>query len=270
MNKIVTLSFLIICSTFMSAQNNKELNYFDTILKDAEIFLMDGASFYTYPLRMDESEWLITGGIGIGTFFLVRNDDHIRTRIGTEVNKYDNNFWRIFETYGVIQYAEIAGATTYAVGLFSKNDEVRKLGRMIVQSLTYSGLTSMFIRMIAGRKRPPLTNDPLNFTGFTTNNSFQSFPSGHVTVAFAFSTVLAEYFDSPWSKIGFYGIAGLSAAERLINSQHWFTDVALGALVGIAGGMHVINEESKRNNGKISRLSIQPTLNGITFQYRLN
>jgi membrane-associated phospholipid phosphatase len=270
MKKSFLLFFIIIPLFFINAQNTKKLNYFETILYDAEILLVDGASFYTYPLRMNESEWLLAGGIGIGTYLLIRNDDHIRKRIGTEVDRYDNNFWRVIESSGVVQYAEIAGAATYAVGLFSKNNDVRVLGRMLVQSLTYSGLTAMFIRMIAGRKRPSLTDDPTDFIGFTSNNSFQSFPSGHVTVAFAFSTVLAEYFDSPWSRIAFYGLAGLSATERLINSQHWFADVTLGALVGIAGGIHVINEESKRSNGEKSRLTIQPTFNGISFKYRLN
>ncbi|MCP5062744.1 MAG: phosphatase PAP2 family protein [Ignavibacteriae bacterium] len=139
---------------------------------------------------------------------------------------------------------------------------------MIVQSLTYSGLTAMFVRMIAGRKRPPFTNDHLDFNGFETNNSFQSFPSGHTTVAFAFSTVLAEYFDTPWARIGFYGMAGLSAAERLLNDKHWFSDVTLGALLGIAGGLHVISEEKNRKKKTRIGLTISPTFNGISFQYR--
>jgi len=74
----------------------------------------------------------------------------------------------------------------------------------------------------------------------------------------------------PWSRIGFYGIAGLAATERLLNNEHWFTDVSLGALLGIAGGLHVINEENKRGKKDNSRISIQPTFNGINFRYRLN
>ena len=118
-----------------------------------------------------------------------------------------SSFWDISQKYGVVQYAELAGVATYTLGLLANNSEIRTLGRMTVQSLTYSGLTAMFIRMIGGRKRPPYTKDPTNFIGFTTDNSYQSFPSGHVTVAFALSTVFAEYLDSPWSRIAFYGMA---------------------------------------------------------------
>ncbi len=65
-------------------------------------------------------------------------------------------------------------------------------------------------------------------------------------------------------------MAGLSATERILNNDHWFSDVTLGALLGIASGLHVINEEKKRGEKDDSRFSFQPTLNGISFQYRLN
>ena len=264
------LFFLILSPNFTFSQEVAKNGYLNTFLNDTEIFFADGYNFYTYPLRMSSSDFLITAGISAGTYGLIQSDDFLRQRIGTGIDRYKSDFWIFFEKYGVIQYAEIAGAATYIVGFLSDQDNVRTLGRMMVQSLTYSGLTTMFIRMIAGRKRPPFTDNHLDFSGFETDNKFQSFPSGHVTVAFAFSTVLAEYFDTPWSRIGFYGLAGLASAERLINTQHWFSDVALGALVGIAGGIHVINEESKRQNGKKSKLIIQPKLGGINLRYYLN
>ena len=245
-------------------------NMYQTILNDAEIFFVDAASFYTYQLRMNESDWITTAGIGFGTFLMIQNDDHLRYKIANNPAQYKNTFWDITQKYGVVQYAELAGVATYALGLFSNNNKIRTLGRMTVQSLTYSGLTAMVIRMIGGRKRPPYTDDPTNFIGFTTDNAYQSFPSGHVTVAFALSTVFAEYLDSPWSRIAFYGVASLTATERIVNTEHWFTDVAIGALLGIASGLHVINEEYSRNDNKNSRLSIIPTGNGISLQYRLN
>lgn len=267
-NKYIILFLLILSSNYYCQENTESI--FNTIMSDAEIFVEDGYSFYTAPLRMNESEWLTITGVSIGTYFLIQNDDNLRLKFGTEVEKYKTDFWKSIEYFGVVQFAEIAGAATYGVGLFSNNKEIRTVGRMLMQSLTYSGLTAMFIRMIAGRKRPSVTDDPLKFIGFTANNNYQSFPSGHVTVAFTISTVLAEYFNTPLSRVGFYSLGLLSATERLINSQHWFTDVALGALVGIAGGIHVINEEAKRNSGTKSKLSIKPTFNGISLQYNLN
>jgi len=271
MKKIIQI---ILCSLIffeVLAQQKENNNLFDIMISDAEIFFIDGISYFTYPIGMSGKEWLTTAGIGAGIYLSIQNDKNVRNWIDTDVNQFDDNFWRAFEHYGVIEYAEIGAIGTYAVGLFGNHGGTRKLGRMMFQSLSYSGLTAMFIRMIAGRKRPPLTSNHTDFIGFTSNNRFQSFPSGHTTVAFAFSTVLAEYFDSPWSRIGFYGLAGLAATERIINNEHWLTDVILGALIGIAGGVHVINEESKReNNSPKSKLTISPSFNGINFRYRLN
>jgi len=268
MKKTYILFYLLIISQLIFSQSKKETGFFDNFISDTEIFFIDGASFVTYPLGMNKNQWLTTAGIGLGTYLLVRNDDYIQERIGRRnLPELETGVWGFAEEYGVIQYAELAGVVTYTFGYLTKNDDARILGRMIVQSLTYSGLTAMFVRMIAGRKRPPFSNNHLDFTGFETNNSFQSFPSGHTTVAFAFSTVLAEYFDTPWSRIGFYGMAGLSAAERLLNDEHWFSDVTLGALLGIASGLHVISEEKTRNKKNNGGLKISPTFNGINFQY---
>jgi len=270
MKRILIPLFIIYGSINVFGQKVVNSSYFDIILNDAEIFFTDGFSYYTYPLHMDANDLLITAGVGLSTYGLIRYDDKIRSSLDTRVNQYYNDFWKVFEGYGVIEYAEIASVAAYTVGLFSDSRKVRVLGRMMFQSLTYSGLSAILLRYVAGRNRPPYTRDNLKFTGFNTDIKFQSFPSGHVTVAFAFSTVLAEYIDTPWSRVGFYGLAGLAATERLINNQHWASDILLGALVGIAGGIHVVNEEAKRDNGDKSKLVILPTFNGISLQYRLN
>ncbi len=270
MKILQTIFCLLLFSNINLSQNGIIQKYFNTVLDDAEIFFVDGFSFYSYPFQMSEAEWLGTAGIGFGTYMLMQNDDNLRNKFGSKVDQYNSKFWKSIRTYGVVQYAEAAGTIIYIYGLFADDNSTRSLGRMVIQSLTYSGLSAMFIRMITGRKRPPFTDNPINFLGFTTDNDYQSFPSGHTTVAFAFSTILAEYFDSPWSRIGFYSLAGLSAAERLINSQHWFSDVAIGASLGILSALHVLNSESKRKNNYNSKLSIFPTVNGIALQYKLN
>lgn len=262
--------FLLIAQLTFS-QNKSESGYFDTFFSDTKIFFVDGISYCTYPFSMNKSQLVTTVCVGAGIYFLIRNDANIQTSFGRKnAERLDSKFWTFFENYGVIEYAEIASIAIYSVGFVSKNDDVRILGRMMFQSLTYSGLTAMLFRMIAGRKRPTFTDSHLDFIGFTTNNAYQSFPSGHTTVAFAFSTVLAEYFDTPLSRIVFYGMAGISATERILNNEHWFSDVVLGALLGVASGLHVTNEEAKRGEEDNRKFSIQPTFDGIRFQYRLN
>ncbi len=241
MKKIHYIFSLLLIAQLTFSQSKNESGYFDTFIDDAEIFFVDGASFFTYPFRMNKTQLATTAGISAGIYILIRNDSNLHSAFSMKnEERIENNFWKFFENYGVIKYAEIASIATYSVGYISKNDDVRVLGRMMFQSLIYSGLTTMMIRMITGRNRPTYTDNHLDFIWFTTEDNYHSFPSGHTTVAFAFSTVLAEYFDTPLSRIVFYGMAGFSAAERVINNDHWFSDVTLGALLGIASGLHVI------------------------------
>ena len=63
-----------------------------------------------------------------------------------------------------------------------------------------------------------------------------SFPSGHTTTAFLTATWLQkEYGDRlPWlCGIG-YGIATLTAQQRILRNKHWATDTMAGAVLGVA------------------------------------
>ena len=62
-----------------------------------------------------------------------------------------------------------------------------------------------------------------------------SFPSGHTTTAFVSAEFLRqEYKDvSPWIGAAGYGVAVLTGYLRMYNNKHWFSDVVVGAGVGI-------------------------------------
>ncbi|MCB9210794.1 MAG: phosphatase PAP2 family protein [Ignavibacteriales bacterium] len=261
-------SFLILFSlltTLVSAQS--DITIPQKLLNDGLIFLKDGGQYFTYPLRMNSCEFLYAGAIAAGTYGLMYNDQTMKDAIGRETIKTLNgDFWDAPTYYGFVQYANIAAFSTYTVGLFSGEDEIRKVGRMLIQSLSYSGITVMFIRTLFGRERPYSGEGPWAFTGLSFDNEIQSFPSGHCTVAFAFSTVLAEYFDTIYSRVFFYGLGSLTAYARILNNQHWFSDILMGSLIGISGGIFVINEENNRESN--NKFSISPTFNGVRFTYR--
>ena len=54
--------------------------------------------------------------------------------------------------------------------------------------------------------------------------------------AFAGATMLHHEFGhlSPWVTIGGYGIATLTAVDRLVRDRHYLHDVCAGAAIGIA------------------------------------
>lgn len=62
-----------------------------------------------------------------------------------------------------------------------------------------------------------------------------SFPSAHTTAAFTTATVLYEEFkdSSPWLAYSGYAVATATGMMRMMNRAHWFSDVMVGAGIGI-------------------------------------
>lgn len=67
------------------------------------------------------------------------------------------------------------------------------------------------------------------------HSGFNSFPSGHTTMAFASAEFMRqEYRDlSPWYGVAGYAAAAATGALRLYNNKHWVSDVVAGAGFGM-------------------------------------
>ncbi len=268
----VILTILLLNKSFAQADLSNT-SIWNDFYEDGTIFLKDGASYFTYPLHASKNDWLLFTGLTAATYGMIHTDEWVKDHVGRKTTlTLNHDFWDVPTTYGIVAYSNIAALSTYTVGLLTREKEVRKIGRMLFQSLSYSGITEMGLRMLVERTRPYYNKGQWDFRMFTTNNEFQSFPSGHTCVAFAFSTVLAEYFDTIYSRIGFYGFAGLTAFARVYNNQHYLSDVFFGALVGISGGLHTVAQEKKRNNPNYqeSRLELIPSFDKISLVYWLN
>ena len=63
----------------------------------------------------------------------------------------------------------------------------------------------------------------------------KSFPSGHTSVAFAGATILHKEFHkvSPWFSVAGFGIAAMTAADRVRRNRHEWDDVLAGAAIGV-------------------------------------
>lgn len=272
---LLTVIFLISlnhASALDSTGTKKSL--WNKLADDAVIFAEDGGAFFTAPIHFSGKDWIYAAGVmGVSTLSMTA-DKEIKKRIGRNTTAtFNNDFWDIPTVYGFVQYPSIFAGTIYAAGLISNNDDVRITGRLLLESLAYSGITVMITRYVFGRYRPYYSNDPWKYTWFQPKNDTQAFPSGHVTVAFATSTVLAERIDTWWARIGFYGLAALTAYARVLNNQHWLSDVVVGGLLGFGAGYFVIKREEERDNTFTTRkkgggLSIFPSLNGINFVYK--
>ena len=93
------------------------------------------------------------------------------------------------------------------------------------------------IKGVVGRRRPNTGLGPHSFSPFQGDYSF---PSGHATGAFAFASVIATHYDSPWVDATAYGIAGLVGLARIQLNAHWASDVVAGGLIGGVIGHHLV------------------------------
>ena len=99
-----------------------------------------------------------------------------------------------------------------------------------------------FIKRAFGRRRPYENKGTYSINSFLKRlNALNSFPSGHATLAFSLSSVLAAHTSSFWLKSLFYTIAGVTAISRVYYSDHWFSDVFMGGTIGYSIGSYLVN-----------------------------
>jgi membrane-associated phospholipid phosphatase len=242
---------------FQISNLNTEQNAYDKIYDDANHFFNIGFDLATSPFSFDSDDWLKTGIVTLGTASLFTIDKNIKTISLKNLNSLDDQIFN-FDSYHGNLYTAIFSASLYGYGLIGKNDEIRRLGLNALEAFTYSGIITGILKVAIGRRRPYAGDDQLYFKPLSfTNNDFQSLPSGHTTVSFAVSTVMANYLDNIYWKIFWYGAGGMVAASRIYHNKHWISDVFLGGSIGYVVGRYVVNKESD-NQTRILGSKIQP------------
>lgn len=114
----------------------------------------------------------------------------------------------------------------------------------ITASIIAGGIISPLVKWAVGRVRPANTTDRTDFHPFGHNHSF---PSGHTTEAFTVASVISAHYDSLWLDATAYSTAALVGYARHQHQAHWPSDIAAGAILGIAVGRSVVrlNDENR-------------------------
>ena len=210
-------------------------------------------------MEFSQNDWLAVGAIASGTALFFTVDKNIKNFALNNQTSLNNNIFKV-DTYYGSGYTALFTAGIYGVGLFTQNNEIRKLGLHASEAFIISGLVTGIFKIIIGRRRPYAGESNLIFKPFQfTNNDYQSLPSGHTTVAFAVSTVMANFSKNIFWKSFWYTAAGLTAASRIYHNKHWASDVFLGATIGYFVGEFVVDFNSKKKT-ELSSLNISPIL----------
>jgi len=211
--------------------------------------LEDTKEFFTAPLRWDTQDWLYFGGalvaIEAAHAFDTRVRDHFTGDARNALNGGQNkNSLRD----AAPTVALIAGTGLYAA--FIRDSDGYRETWALLEAGAFSGITAEALGYAAGRERPDATSSPNEW-----RRGSDSFPSVHVSAAFAVGTVFAESGNDEYRwlrRLVGYGVAGGTAFVRMKENVHWFSDTVAGAAIGIATARFVLNREYAETHGDIA------------------
>ena len=123
----------------------------------------------------------------------------------------------------VLQHVPMASVFVLKACDVENGTSWQELALTALASYTLSAATTYSLKQLVAERRPDKSDR-------------RSFPSGHSTFAFAGATMLTHEFGhlSPWVPIGGYGLATLTAVDRLVRNRHYLHDVCAGAAIGFA------------------------------------
>ena len=211
------------------------------------------------------------GAVG-GTFALAWLDDDL-TKQAKQVYKGGfRDFLEIVDYVGgpSINLPVVALAGT---AMLTNNITFQDAAYTSLQTLAYAGVLGYLLKGIFGRERPEWTNpdDPYAFFDRTGMNPLShegnsSYPSGHAIAAFGILTPWVLYYPSPFT-YALYVIPTGTSISRLAHDKHWATDLAVGAVIGVALGRWLTRRHRGLREDE-SRVSLSIMDDGKVFSLR--
>jgi len=236
-NLLLYLFIFCILINYNNAQNNNLKNYGKGL-----------GQVITKPLNWDKNDVLRFGLISATTVSLMFLDESIKDNLQNN-NQYSKSI--LIETGRI--YGEPYTAGTVALilalqGWINSNDKNLDLAFQVFQSYSYTLVTTGLLKFTLGRARPRNDLTAFHFEPFTYfDDNKLSLPSGHTSLAFSLSTILAlNNSDNKYNWL-YYIPAVVTAFSRMYQNHHWLSDVFLGACLGyfIARFTYEFNQEQK-------------------------
>ncbi len=243
---------------------------YDSLKTPDAIRFADGVIHtYTSPLRWKGKNWAEFGAVIGGTVALTFADQPVRQFWSHQGSAALDGIDRVGYHYGKPYAGFAITATLYSAGLVIRDRWARETALMLGTSLITSGLLEMGLKPLVGRARPQQERGNYDLTVMNPEAGFHSFPSGHASMAYTISFVLAKRVESVPLKIAFYSLAGATTVCRLYSDAHWISDIAFGAALGWYCSEAVIKRlenNRQRDPRKTTKWSVSPYAGGLTLR----
>ncbi len=191
----------------------------------------------TSPLRWRQDDVVKLVTLSMGTFVVMLADAELqdrvqrnRTRAGDEISRWTDRYYK--------RVSNLAVGTLYLSGLVSRDRRLRQTALLCLESVALAEGITKGLKYLVGRSRPYGGQGAYNFDplDYPPPPYSLSFPSGHATAAFAFSSVVAAQYPTWPVKLISYGFAVVVSLARVNNNAHFSSDVLFGGAVGISVG----------------------------------
>ncbi|MBI4546706.1 MAG: phosphatase PAP2 family protein [Ignavibacteriae bacterium] len=259
---LFVISVLLCPSSY--SQQDSSASHNSIILSDLTALWHHSGDILTSPTHFSKKEWLTASTIIVGTTVLFTVDESIRSIAMRNQAHSSDNLFELGKHYGRAVNAFAFSGVLYLGGLAFQISDVRLTGLMLVEALALSGITTTVLKSVAGRRKPYLEEGPYSYQGFQFKFETSSLSSGHATIAFAVSSVLAERIKNIYAAVGLYSLAALTAISRIYHDEHWLSDVFLGTAIGTGFGVSAVKLNDFVHEGTAFR--IVPTLNGLRVE----
>jgi membrane-associated phospholipid phosphatase len=192
----------------------------------------DVRDYAVAPLHWDAKDWQWFGVTVAGVAAAYSVDDRVRGHFAPPTLR------RGGDPHEFRDAAPLAALTagTLAFGLLRRDAALTGTGADMVEAVGLGAMSSFVLKAAAGRERPDETTSRSRW-----GEGGSSFPSMHVTAAFAAARVFAD--EMPREQWGWramaYTLAGATAYARIDSNKHWLSDTVASASLGLATGKFV-------------------------------
>jgi len=175
-------------------------------------------------------------------------DDRVQRHVERNGSQL-NSFWDTVGDAGGNPgtHFALAGAM-YFVSLAQEEIETYENAKTLLRALALNGITTGLLKAAARTEAP--------------NGNENVWPSGHTSSSFTLATVLWHEYG-PWVGLPLMGMAGYVGYERIDARNHHFSDVISGALIGVAVGHAVCQNETLRVGDFSVVPFIEPEAGGV-------
>jgi len=234
-------------------------------------YVTDFSTIVTSPARWNASDWITATIITGITAGLYENDAKIQKWVLDHKTTTTGSIGDKVTLVGHGGLTPVVLGSMYLYGHVAHDAKIQKTVLLSVESFAVTGVFVQTLKSSLHRHRPYTNDGARTWDGASlkTDGSNLSFPSGHASLAFAVSTVIAEEYDNAFIPPVAYTIATITALNRVQRNAHWASDVFAASAIGYFTGKAIV---AAHRNSKESTVSLAPLIleggSGIVLTYQ--